>query len=159
MRQSYLQNHYSIYETAEGYQFVTDNDVVYLISFIKYPLPDENQVFSFYSFNIDRCSIKKGQDDVRVRNTIAFVIDMFFQKHNDALMSVTDCSDSRQAVRHRLFSRWFNELNNNYLKKIEGMIHIDDVDVFVSLLYKLDTIESSNMISIFQRLIDNNLYY
>ena len=159
MRRSYLQNHYNISETAEGYQFVTDNDVVYLISFIKYPLPDENQVFSFYSFNIDRCSIKKGQDDVRVRNTIAFVIDMFFQKHNDALMSVTDCSDSRQAVRHRLFFRWFNELNNNYLKKIEGMIHIDDVDVFVSLLYKLDTIESSNMISIFQRLIDNNLYY
>lgn len=35
MRQSYLRNHYSISETAEGSQFVTDNDVVYIISFIK----------------------------------------------------------------------------------------------------------------------------
>ena len=159
MRRSYLQNHYSISETEEGYQFVTDKGVVYLISFIKYPLPDDNQEFSFYSFNIDRCSAKRGQDDVRVRNTIAFLIDSFFRKHNDALMCVTDCSDSRQTVRHRLFSSWFNELNDGSLKRIEGMIHIDDVNVFVSLFYKLDNIESNNIISTFQRLMDNNLYY
>lgn len=39
------------------------------------------------------------------------------------------------------------------------MIHIDDVNVFVSLFYKLDNIESNNIISTFRRLMDNNLYY
>lgn len=159
MSESFLQNHYNFSDTECGYEFVTKNGVVYLVSFVLYPVLNDDASFSFYSFNIDRCSEKKGQDDIKVRNTVAFILNLFFEKHNDAIITVTDCSDSKQAARRRLFSRWFEQLSDNQLGKIEGVVNIENKDIFVSLLYRAGNSETDNMISAFKSLIDNNLYY
>ncbi len=55
--------------------------------------------------NIDRAddSNHRNGSDNKVRNTILFIIWKFFILHNDALITICDILDGRQACRRRLF--------------------------------------------------------
>ena len=83
MNLSYLQNHYDLIEVDNGYQFTTSDNVDYFLTFISYPVLAEYLSTKVYMFNIDRVyrnlsAIKKGQDDIKVRNTVLYVWDLFF---------------------------------------------------------------------------------
>ena len=61
---------------------------------------------------------------------------------DDALITLSDISDNRQAARKRLFDSWFKKYNDGRLEKLDGEYYIDDCPVFVSLgrFYKLTTL-------------------
>ena len=114
-------------------------------------------------FNIDRVyrnlsAIKKGQDDIKVRNTVLYVWDLFFQQHEDALITICDIVDGKQYARKRLFDSWFHKFNNNRLCKLETDCLIDEKSTFVSLFYSNNHFEKEQLRRAFEELMGINFY-
>lgn len=82
----------------------------------------------------------------------------FFEKNDDAIITLSDISDNRQAARKRLFDTWFNVYNDGRLEKLDGMFYLEDSPVYVSLLYSTGNFNHRNIVNAFQTLIDNNFY-
>lgn len=158
MRLSYLQNHYDLEEVKDGYRFLTDSNVEYYLTFIEYPVVGEFLATKIFMFNIERATKKVGQNDIKLLNTILYVLDDFFNKNDDALITLSDISDNRQAARKRLFDSWFKKYNDGRLEKLDGEYYIDECQVFVSLLYASTNFNHRHLVKAFQTLIDNNFY-
>lgn len=163
MNLSYLQNHYDLIEIDNGYPFTTIENVDYFLTFISYPVLADYLSTNVYMFNIDRghrnlSAIKKGQDDVKVRNTVLFVWDLFFQQHEDALITICDIVDGKQYARKRLFNSWFHKFNYNRLCKIETDCLIDEKSTFVSLYYSSNHFEKEQLRKAFEELMEINFY-
>lgn len=159
MEQSYFQNHYDVIENEYGYQFSTITGVVYFLTFLSYPTVSEFLSTNVYMFNIDRSGyVNDGQDDVKVRNTILYVLDIFFSEHEDALITICDVMDGKQLARKRLFDSWFRKFNHNRLISLESECRIDDVSTFVSLLFSRSHYEQEKLRKAFQELIEINFY-
>ena len=159
MEQSYLQNHYDIVENKYGYQFSTQTGAKYFLTFILYPPVSDFLSTKIYMFNIERYNfIDSGQDDIKVRNTIIYVLDHFFSEHENALITICDIVDGKQFARKRLFDSWFQKFNNKRLIKIESKCFIDDIPTFVSLMFVKGHYEQANLQKIFQELVDINFY-
>ena len=163
MNLSSLQNHYDLIEVDNGYQFTTSDNVDYFLTFISYPVLAEYLSTKVYMFNIDRVyrnlsAIKKGQDDIKVRNTVLYVWDLFFQQHEDALITICDIVDGKQYARKRLFDSWFHKFNNNRLCKLETDCLIDEKSTFVSLFYSNNHFEKEQLRRAFEELMGINFY-
>ena len=159
MKQSYLQNRYDVIENVQGYQFTTITGVDYFLTFFSYPTVSDFLSTNVYMFNIERSTfLNGGQDDVKVRNTIIYVLDLFFQEHEDALITICDVMDGKQFARKRLFDFWFRKFNDNRLIKLESECKIDDVPTFVSLLFSKGHYNQENLHKAFQELIEINFY-
>jgi len=155
----YLQNHYEVSETDLGYQFITSEGVAYFLTFFSYPTVSDFLETRIYMFNIERSHHPvKGQDDVRVRNTILYVMDLFFQFHEDALITICDVMDGKQYVRKRLFDSWFNQFNFGRLKKVDAECMVDEIKTSVSLYYSSSHSFSDKLEREFQQLVKINFY-
>lgn len=157
----YLQNHYDIEEIDLGYQFVTKADVTYFITFIAYPSVSDFLGTRIYMFNIDRTAINVGaigQNDDKVRNTVLFIIDLFFQKHEDALITICDIIDGKQFARRRLFDAWFQKFNGNRLIRLEADCMVDDMPTFAALFFSSEHYNVSSLKEEFQKLVAINFY-
>ena len=162
MEQSYSQNRYEVQENENGYQFTTMAGVNYFLTFFSYPTVSDFLSTNVYMFNIDRASFpyapNSGQDDIKVRNTILYVLELFFQEHEDALITICDVVDGKQFARKRLFDSWFQKFNNNRLIKLESECQIDDVPTFVSLLFSARHYDQEGLRKSFQELVEINFY-
>lgn len=157
----YLQNHYDVEEIDLGYQFVTQMGVTYFLTFISYPTVSDFLSTKIYMFNIDRaCSADCtcGQDDVKVRNTILFIIELFFQKHEDALITICDIIDGKQFARKCLFDFWYKEFNNNRLVKLEADCLVDNTPTFASLFFSANHYNKAFLEQEFLKLVEINFY-
>ena len=138
MTPSFLQNHYELTIVEHGYEFHTDKGIVYFVGFVSYPVVYDFLSIKTYMFNIDRLSeldVREGQDDIKVRNTILYVIYSFFQEHQDALITICDVMDGKQNARRRLFDRWFDEFNNGTLIKLDAECDLEETKTFASLIF------------------------
>lgn len=159
---SYLQNHYDVVENEYGYQFTTIAGVDYFLTFISYPTVSNFLSTKIYMFNIDRVynknSVDLGQDDVKVKNTILYVLDVFFREHKDALITICDVVDGKQFARKRLFDSWFQRNNHNRLRKLDADCMIDNIPTFVSLLFSVEHYDQGSLEQEFQQLVAINFY-
>lgn len=159
MKKFYLQNHYDITETEYGYKFTTILGVDYFLTFISYPSVSDFLATNIYMFNIERNDRNEsGQDDEKVRNTILYVLDTFFSRHEDALITICDIVDGKQFARKRLFDSWFNKYNDNRLMKLEADCEIDGIPTFASLLYSANHYNKENLKQEFKHLVELNFY-
>ena len=155
-----LPNHYDIFDCEYGYSFKTDSGNTYFITFIKYPTISEFLSVDVYMMNIDRAddSNHRNGSDNKVRNTILFIIWKFFTLHNDALITICDILDGRQACRRRLFNKWFNEFSRNELSKLEANCLIDGTVTYASLIFKTGVNNRKELEHEFSLLSDINFY-
>lgn len=132
---------YEVIRIENGYVFLTDNGVWYKISFIKsnpYIKPVEYSD-NIYSFSFD-CDKDNGSEDSKICNTIAKSLFEFMQNPNNIIYFICDVNDNRQALRNRLFERWYRKHANNKIKKINTTF-IDEnssIDFFMSMLYNVE---------------------
>lgn len=159
---SYLQSHYEVEENEYGYQFVTDAGVIYILTFVSYPSASEFLSTNIYMFNIERVErsdlFHGGQQDDKVRNTVLYVLDSFFQDHEDALITICDVSDGKQKARKRLFDSWYKNFNYNRLIKLEAECLIDTTHTSVSLLFSKGHYNQENLKREFQHLRNLNFF-
>lgn len=104
-----LRSPYKVWsETSRDYFFVTDFGVVYKISF-----GDDAPIWKTgaYTFDIRNTNHKTSPNDEKVKKTIISIIEEFFKVNADILLYICETGDNKQAMRNRLFVRWFNEYN------------------------------------------------
>lgn len=153
-------NRFEVRETDEGYTFETESGNTYFITFLKYPTITDFLHTEVYMMNIDRKDEMNhdngGQN--RVRNTILSIVGMFFDSHNDALITVCDIIDGRQDCRRRLFSRWFHDFGETYLEKLDAECMIDDIRTYASIMFRKDVPNKSELMNEFSILAEINFY-
>ena len=102
-----LRSPYEVWnESDNDYFFVTDHGVVYKISF-----GDDAPIWKSgaYTFDIQNTNQKASPSDQKVKMTIISIVEEFFRNNADILLYICETGDNKQAMRNRLFIRWFNE--------------------------------------------------
>ncbi len=110
-----FQPRYDVVCQSDGltYLFRTDNGSTYKLEFIPFDIFAGVPSDSVYAFNIDRLVRSRQPDDtVRIRNTVAYVISIFFRQIDNAIITSCEVDDGMQRGRKRLFDRWFNQMND-----------------------------------------------
>lgn len=161
MEQSCLQSRYSITEVQQGYTFITSAGVQYFLIFFRYPTISEFLSTRIYMFNIERSpyrTLSEGQEDIKVRNTILYVLDQFFQKHDDAIITICDIIDGKQFARKRLFDSWYRKFNNGKLIKKDADCCVDNEQTFVSLIFSAAHYNIFELEEEFKKLVEINFY-
>jgi len=119
------------------YWFHTDYDIVYVVEF------EAEDVFSpipAYWFGVVNRSNLPSPNDSKVRATIICIIEEFFRLNPEILLYMCDSADEQQAMRNRLFMRWFNGYEQQKLYVIRTAKVMDDgIETYVAMiLHKLN---------------------
>ena len=85
-------------------RFKTDFGVEYAVSFEQ----DNNPWFKAYWFTLSNMNHKISPSDKKIPQTIICIIEEFFKENPDVLLYMCSNVGGLQAMRARLFMRWFN---------------------------------------------------
>ena len=114
---------YKIELVRGQYLFETDFDIQYAISFDFEPMPGGMDA---YWFNLSNRSQKTSPGDKKIRSTVILVIEEFFRQNPDILLYMCDSADDQQAMRSRLFLRWFNAYGQQEAYYTQTEVVIDE---------------------------------
>lgn len=116
------------------YLFETDYGIQYAISFDPEPMPEG---MNAYWFNLSNRSQKASPGDQKIRSTIIFLIEEFFRQNPDILLYMCDSANDQQAMRSRLFLRWFKAYGNqeDYYLRTE-MIRDEEEENYIAIIVK-----------------------
>lgn len=84
--------------------FKTDFGVEYAVSFEE----DNNPYFKAYWFNLSNMNHKVSPGDKKIPQTVICLIEEFFRQNPYVLLYLCSNVGGQQAMRARLFMRWFN---------------------------------------------------
>lgn len=102
---------YKVEQTEFGdFVFQTREGIIYGIAFL-----EDNPIggCETYQLTISNKNDHHGAFDPDVRITIFAIIEEFFCNNSNVLIYICDTSDGREAVRNRLFLKWFEEYADN----------------------------------------------
>ena len=97
---------YSVWHDKGLYYFKTKADILLAIEFEV----DETLTFDgSYWLNLINFTGKQSPSDPGVKRTVITIIEEFFRSNPSVLLYLCDTRDNQQAMRSRLFMRWFDE--------------------------------------------------
>ena len=139
--------HYDVQEIAPlHYVFDTNGGGRYELAFV---YSSELGEIPVYAFNIER--IAKGtesdEDKNMIRNTVAFVLKIFFEEVDNAILSTCDVDDGMQMGRKRLFDSWYKKLAPSDIIMIDAQVDSGYGMTWATMYYHRD--------NIFRSLIEN----
>ena len=96
---------YPVFLSQTGkYVFKTDFDILYAVDFEL----DSNPYYTAYWFNLTNPEHAKSPGDVKIAQTVVCIIEEFFRLNPEVLLYMCSTDNGQQAMRNRLFLRWFN---------------------------------------------------
>lgn len=95
---------------AGYYEFSTDYGVEYVLGFMPDDLLHSDES---YQFLISNTNHKTSPLDKNVQLTVQVVIEEFFRANNTTMLYICETGDGKQAMRSRLFERWFMGYSEN----------------------------------------------
>ena len=144
---------YNVWYDNGEYIFKTDAEIVYAVGF---KLDDVFQSFTAYWFDLTNRSHKPSPNDLKVRDTIICIIEEFFRQNPDILLYLCDTANGQQAMRNRLFLRWFNTYEMKQKYSIFNEMIPDEGEMnSVSLIIPLSHPQYEAIVSHFNEMIDN----
>lgn len=143
---------YSVWQVGkQSYGFKTEYGVLYRIVFI-----DDQTIWQegAYEFAILNENKKSSPNDKKVKKTIFAIIEEFFRCNPQILLYQCETGDNRQAMRERLFLRWFNEYENQskYVIKVSEII-AEGVSNFAAVIVQKNNPALSKIISDFDEFV------
>lgn len=125
---------YKVSMVKGEYVFETDYEIRYSVWFEKDPVSES---IPAYWFNLTNRSQKASPGDPKIRSTIIFIIEEFFRTNPDILLYMCDSADDQQAMRSRLFLRWFNAYGqqDEYYTRTE-MIMDEEEENYIAIIVK-----------------------
>ena len=92
-------------ENGSDYNIETSRGQIFVVGFM-----DDYSIWQTgaYQFTISNQNRQPSPLDQRLRETILLLIEAFFSANPDILLYICETGDGRQALRSRLFVRWFN---------------------------------------------------
>lgn len=123
---------YRVWVENDEYRFETDHDILYAVNFEQ---EDMLEGIPAYWFGLTNRSHKVSPGDVKIRATVTCIIEEFFRANPDILLYFCDTADEQQAMRSRLFLRWFNGYarQQNYYIRSE-MVMDEGTENYVALI-------------------------
>jgi hypothetical protein len=138
-------------ESHDSYFFETDYGVKYKISF-----GDDAPIWKTgaYTFDIQNTNQKASPSDEKVKKTIINIVEEFFNCNADILLYICETGDNKQAMRNRLFVRWFNEYSfqQNYVLRT-AMVKDGDQENFAAIIVQRNHPDLENILATFDETI------
>ena len=136
-----------VFEDGE-FRFETDHDIRYAISFDTEIIEDEIRT---YWFNLSNRSGKASPGDKKIRMTIVLLLEEFFRTNPDVLLYICDSANDQQAMRARLFLRWFNAYGRNeeYYTRTET-VKDESEDNYIAIIVRRSHPQFDMVISLFE---------
>lgn len=130
-------HHYDVSIIDETtYLFHTDRGAEYVLSFVYIGGGD----IPMYAFNIDRrCERESNGDDNLIRNTVVYVLQLFFEEEQNAILSTCDADEISSAARYRLFKRWFRQMDDGTIAIRDEKISTGSVETWAMMFYRKDS--------------------
>ena len=142
---------YKVWAEDNEYKFITDYEVSYRIIF-----SPNNDIWKegAYEFGIFNENQKISPNDPKVKGTVEAIIEEFFLTNPNILLYQCETGDNRQAMRARLFAKWFNEYENKsrFFIKV-SVLHDDDIDNYIALIVQKSNPELNNILQTFNDFI------
>lgn len=115
--------------------FKTDYDILYSVWFEEQPVPGIEA--KAYWLNLTNYSQKSSPGDVKIRQTVTCILEEFFRQNPDVLLYMCDSANDQQAMRSRLFLRWFNAYGQQaeYYTSTE-MVKDGDEENYIALIVR-----------------------
>ncbi len=140
---------YEVTKVGEGcYQFFTDYGVHCSVEFV----PDDSLMSrETYHLVIVNVNHQKSPSDVKVRDTIIAIIDEFFMENNKTLLYICETGDKKQALRNRLFERWFStyERRTQYTFVASSLIDEEGIENYAAIILRNDNPDLSAIVAEF----------
>lgn len=136
-----------------GYKFITSSGDIYIAYFTEFvllaPTGNDLVVLSF-GFTCKRSDNKKHQHyDIKVKQTIIFIIKEFFEEQNEnAILYICINNDEKARNRQITFNSWFNEFNVD-LEKHNSHESLGSLGFYSSILFKRNNPNKQNLIAAF----------
>ena len=145
---------YTIWEKAGSYLFKTDYGIVYKISFME---DDTIWDSGAYQFLITNLSNSASPNDSKLKLTILYILESFFKVNNDILLYICETGDGKQAMRNRLFIRWFQQYSEHHLYYFKTLeIQAEGIMNFAAIIVRFDNPKINEIIQEFD-MIANTL--
>ncbi len=144
---------YEVSAVDDGcYQFFTDYGVHCTVEFV---LDDSLLSHETYHLIIVNVNHQKSPSDVKVRDTIIAIIDEFFVENNTTLLYICETGDKKQALRNRLFERWFStyERKAQYTFVASSLKDEEGIENYTAIIVRNDNPELSAIIAEFTETI------
>ena len=97
---------YIVVENGGGYEFRTENGILYRIRFLQ---EDPIGGCDTYQFAISTIDNVRSAHDPNISAITFIIIDEFFTEYENVLLYYCDSTDHREEGRNRLFIRWFEK--------------------------------------------------
>lgn len=137
-----------ITSTKNGYFiFRSDYCVRYAVGFDESNLLRSDTSYLFSIINIDNV---KSPNDWKVRDTVMCVIEEFFKVNNHALLYICETGDNKQAMRNRLFERWFSNYKHKSMYTFHSAtVEAEGVPNYVAFISRIDNPKLKDVLSEF----------
>lgn len=124
---------YKVWGENGSYKFLTDYSVQYRIEFVENHNIWEDE--KAYEFGILNEKNKNSPNDSKVKETVQCIIEEFFLTNPDILLYQCETGDNRQAMRARLFTKWFNEYDKHdrFCVKV-SVLRNEEVDNYIAII-------------------------
>ena len=134
------------------YQFFTDYGVHCTVEFV---LDDSLLSHETYHLVIVNVNHQKSPNDVKVRDTIIAIIDEFFIENNTTVLYICETGDKKQALRNRLFERWFStyERKAQYTFVASSLKDDEGIENYTAIIVRNDNPDLSAIIAEFTETI------
>ena len=121
------------------FEFITVHGVHYSVGF----MPDNMTLMPIdeaYHFIVANVNQQKSPNDVKVRDTIMSIVEEFFFVNNTTLLYICETGDGKQALRNRLFERWFSSFKQKALFTFitSSIVDIDGQVNFATIIIRND---------------------
>lgn len=140
---------YEVSAVNDGcYQFFTDYGVHCTVEFV---LDDSLLGHETYHLVIVNVNHQKSPSDVKVRDTIIAIIDEFFVENNTTLLYICETGDKKQALRNRLFERWFStyERKAQYTFVASSLKDDEGIENYAAIIVRNDNPDLSAIVAEF----------
>lgn len=137
--------------TNNYYYFKTDYGVLYKIGFMDDDTIWESGAYQFLIINENNAA---SPSDPKLKNTVFCIVEAFFRANPDILLYLCETGDGKQAIRNRLFMRWFKEYSSHHLFYFDTVeMQSEGVDNFAAIIVQKSNPELNAIISEFNEVV------
>ncbi len=142
---------YRVWSEGDEYRFETDYGILYAVNFE----PEIMLGIPAYWFGLANRSQKSSPSDVKIRATVTCIIEEFFRANPDILLYLCDSANDQQAMRSRLFLRWFNAYAGQQDFYIRTEVVIDEGEEnYIALIVQRSHPQLQTIITTFDSVIE-----
>lgn len=138
-------------DNGRDYYIETTRGNIFIVGFM-----DDYSIWESgaYQFTINNTSHQPSPSDYKLKDTILLLIEAFFARNPEILLYICDTGDGKQALRSRLFIRWFNTYRNKDAYIVEtAEVKEGNIKNFAALIVQKSNPQLESIVSDFRETV------